>query len=100
MLRENDALEQVTLTYRKVGETHVFTARELPGLHIGSSSLYKAFEQSIKALGEHVTRLSGKEACYEAEMTFADFKKYLAGENAVMGSFVIAKKSLPHAQAA
>lgn len=94
MPRENMAPEQVTLTYRRVGDTHVFTARELPGLHVGSSSLYKAFEQAIKALGEHVSRLCEREVGYEAEMTFAQFRQYLAGENAVMQSFVIAKKAL------
>lgn len=99
MPRDSSPPEQVTLVYRRVGDTHVFTAPELPGLHVGSSSQAKAFEQSIKALGEHVSQLHGCTATYTVEMSFAMFKQCLAGENAVACSFVTAKKA-EHALAA
>lgn len=86
---------EVTLVYRELGKTHVFTAQELKGLHIGSSSLQTAFEQAIIALGEHVSRVFGCDAEYEAELSYDDFQRHLRADSAspLSGNFVIAKRA-------
>lgn len=54
-----EAPEEVTLIYRKVGATHVFTAEGFPGFHIGSSRLATAYKEALGALGEHVALVRG-----------------------------------------
>jgi hypothetical protein len=67
------APSEVNLIYRDVGKTHVFTALELPGFHIGSSQLEHVFTQATAALNEHVSRLCKCEAKYQLDYTFEEF---------------------------
>lgn len=78
--------KEVHLLYREVGRTHVFTAEEFRGFHIGARDLKKAYEQAITALGEHVslTLNCTSPVKYEAEYSYADFVRHLKGE---VGSF-------------
>jgi hypothetical protein len=84
--------QEVNLIYREVGKTHVFTAAELRGFHIGSESLAFAYENLAQALSEHVSRVFGCEAKYCIEGSFDEFRHHLGSEN-LLGSFVIAKKA-------
>jgi hypothetical protein len=97
--------EQVTLVYREVGKTHVFTARELRGFHIGSCDRKFAFEHAFTALSEHVSRLYNCHAEYKPLSSFQQFENHLKvsatnGRDALsksvellQGSFVIAQKA-------
>lgn len=69
--------ERVTLLYREVGHTHVFTTSEWVGFHIGSSKLRVAFEKAIEALGEYATELYGCSATYVPEIPFEEFERHL-----------------------
>jgi hypothetical protein len=96
--------EQVTLVYREVGKTHVFTARELRGFHVGSAERKFAFEHAFTALSEHVSRIYGCHAEYKTDLTYAQFEAHLKGPTSngsdllkkgmelLSGSFVIAQK--------
>ena len=83
---------EITLVYRVVGKTHVFTALDMTGFHIGSSSLRCAFEQASVALGEHVTAVSGMQAQYSFEPSFEAFEAHLKGKG-LIGNFVKALRS-------
>lgn len=90
---------QVTLSYRVVGEakTHVFTCEELPGLHIGSSSLRKAFNEAFIALGEHVSHISGQDVSYAPSMDFNEFNAHLENRTAsprdmIISRYIVAKQ--------
>lgn len=87
----------VTLIYRAIGKTHVFTAQEFKGFHIGSSSLRKAYEQAIKALGEHVSLIYGQSVEYETRQTYEAFQRKLSGiddgDSDLFRSVVIATRS-------
>ena len=97
--------EQVTLVYREVGKTHVFTARELRGFHIGSADRKFAFEHAFAALSEHVSRLYDCKAQYQSILSYQEFEKHLKaptnngrdmmakGMDLLRGSFVIAQKA-------
>ena len=99
--------EQVTLVYREVGKTHVFTARELRGFHVGSCDRKFAFEHAFSALSEHVSRLYDCRAEYTSLLSYEQFENHLkapAGNGRDMltksmellrGSFVIAQKAHP-----
>ena len=93
--------EHVTLIYRAVGPTHVFTSSEWSGFHIGSHDLRDAFNQAIEALGEYVTELYGCEATYVPEMTFETFEKHLhrrgkTAQQSLADNFVTAKLAEMH----
>lgn len=64
---------EVNLIYRNVGKTHVFTALELPGFHIGSSQLAHVFHQATAALNEHVSKLCKCEAKYKLDYSYEGF---------------------------
>ena len=64
---------EVNLIYRNVGKTHVFTALELPGFHIGSSMLEHVFQQATDALNEHVSKLCKCEAKYKLDYSYEGF---------------------------
>ncbi len=89
---------EVTLLYREVGKTHVFTADhdKLRGFHIGSSDLSRAFHQAAIALGEHVSRVFGCSANYTLEISFTEFQERLGKDHDVQhilaGGLLIAKR--------
>jgi hypothetical protein len=64
---------EVNLIYRNVGRTHVFTALELPGFHIGSSMLEHVFQHATAALNEHVSKLCDCEATYKLDYSYEGF---------------------------
>jgi hypothetical protein len=80
---------EVNLIYRNVGRTHVFTAMELPGFHIGSSKLDYAFNKAAEALNEHVSKLYKCDATYQLEY---DFESFLAQIDSSNGPLVIARR--------
>lgn len=70
---------EVTLVYRPVGKSHVFTANghKMSGFHISSPVLKTAFELAGVALGKHVKTIYGIDAQYEIESSFDNFVKHL-----------------------
>jgi hypothetical protein len=74
--------QEVTLVYRPVGPTHVFTANgpEMSGFHISHPDRKVAFELAGDALGKHVKLIYGVDAEYEFDRSFADFESHLKGE--------------------
>jgi hypothetical protein len=86
---------QVTLVYREVGKTHVFTAIECRGLHVGSKDLKDAFENAIDALGQHVSLLYKSNVEYEAEITFEEFLDHMKRGSSLAGNIVKAKRAEP-----
>ena len=80
---------EVNLIYRNVGRTHVFTAMELPGFHIGSSLLEHAFNKAAEALNEHVSKLYRCEATYQLEFKYDAF---LAQIGSSTGPLVVARR--------
>jgi hypothetical protein len=87
---------EIALVYREVGASHVFNAPEVPGFHIGSSLLKKAFEQALIGLGEHMSRVCGRSVHYGADLTYEQFLAHLKnpdlqGTEALFSNFVIAK---------
>ena len=83
--------DHVTLVYREVGKTHVFTAQGLKGFHVGSCTLDAAFKLALTALGEHVSLLCGREVKYEAATALRDFKQHLKGDD-ILAPFVVANR--------
>jgi hypothetical protein len=81
---------EVNLIYRNVGKTHVFTALELPGFHIGSSMLNHVFDHALSALNEHVSKLYLCEATYKLDYSFDGF---LAQIESHTGPVVTARRS-------
>jgi len=71
--------EEITLVYRLVGPSHVFTANgpEMSGFHISHPNLKVAFDLAGKALGKHVSLIYRVDAQYEFERSFADFESHL-----------------------
>lgn len=84
--------DEITLVYRPVGLSHVFTATgpEMSGFHISHPSLQVAFGLAALGLGRHVTSLYGIEANYEIQCSYDDFLSHLKGEGQ-QGNFVIAR---------
>jgi hypothetical protein len=92
MIRRASPPAEVMLVYRKVGQSHVFTAIDFPGFYIGSSSLEHAFEQAARGLSQHVSKLYGSSVDYIFNPNFLEFKKRLKGGDLV-NNFVLAKIS-------
>src|SRR5579862_3754017 len=91
---------KVTLAYRVIGEakTHVFTSEDVPGLHIGSHSLEKAFNEAIAALGEIVSHMCGCHVVYQPAISFRDFvarleKRDLPANELLSSKFVVVTRA-------
>jgi hypothetical protein len=71
---------EITLVYRPVGKSHVFTATgpNMKGFHISSPHLRVAFDLAPVALGKHVGLIYGVPARYEIEHSFDDFAGHLS----------------------
>lgn len=71
---------EITLVYRPVGKSHVFTATgpNMKGFHISSPKLRLAFDLAPVALGQHVALVYGVPARYEIEHSFDDFEEHLS----------------------
>lgn len=85
---------EVTLVYREVGKTHVFTAPDLHGFHIGSSVLKNAYEQAVIALGQHVSRVFDCNVAYRMDRSFKEFESLLKKDDEFAGNFVLAKREM------
>lgn len=86
------APNEVALVYRQVGSSHVFTAKSAPGLHVGSSDLERAFDNALEGLGQHFTRLYGRQVSYQAEVDSAEFARRLSdGDEGLANCFVFAR---------
>lgn len=90
---------EVTLVYREVGKTHVFTAPDFRGFHIGSSVLKTAYEQAVIALGEHISRVYNCPASYRIERSFKEFETLLKKEDEFASNFVFAKREMENCAA-
>ena len=93
MDRLTEVPNEITLVYREVGGTHVFTAPNFKGLHIGSSDLKNAYSLVPVALSEHVSSVCSQESEYVLSMPFEQFESHLTS-GSIMDSIVIARKSL------
>ncbi|MBI2713644.1 MAG: hypothetical protein HYX37_04220 [Rhizobiales bacterium] len=84
--------DEITLVYRPVGQSHVFTAAEpeMSGFHISSPYLEVAFGLASIGLGGYVSKLYGIEAEYEIQCSFKEFEDHLKGKS-TLANFVIAK---------
>jgi hypothetical protein len=73
--------EEITLVYRPVGPSHVFTALgyRMSGFHISHYDLKTAYEWAEASLGPHVKLIYGIEADYEIPMGFETFKRHITG---------------------
>lgn len=83
---------EVTLVYRTVGKTYVFTSEDLPGYHIGSATLERAFELAVQGLGYHVSKIYGCHAQYSTQ-PFAEFEAHLKGEGLFKSCVFATRKS-------
>jgi hypothetical protein len=82
---------RVTLDYRETGKLHVFTAREVSGLHITGHELKETFNLAFAGLSVHVSELYGHEVKYSPEITFAEFERQLP-KKAPAKETIMAKK--------
>ena len=75
--------QEITLVYRPVGKSHVFTSpsSEMAGFHISHPSLKFAFNLAGYALGKHISELYQCSAVYEIEGSFEEFQGHLKGES-------------------
>jgi hypothetical protein len=89
---------EVTLIYRELGKTHIFTVAELRGFHVGSSSRSFVFNQLAEALSEHVSLVYGCKAQYRLEVAYEEFEARLNGGE-LRAPFLIAKRAEEHAVA-
>lgn len=89
-MANNQPPREITLVYREVGKTHVFSTQEFRGFHVGSSSLKFAFEKAIVALGLHVSEEFSCPVEYVMESTFSEFEDHLSGKGVTPG-FIVAK---------
>jgi hypothetical protein len=89
--------EEITLVYRPVGPSHVFTANgpEMSGFHISHPHRKVAFELAVEALGKHVALIYGVDTQYELERSYDDFETHLRNE--IEGNQVTAR--IAHTQA-
>jgi len=86
------APSSVELVYRVVGETHVFSSREILGLlHIGSVDRKTAFTNVISRLSKHVTAAYNCSAAYKCEMSYDEFAQHIDAENDMSGNFLTLK---------
>jgi hypothetical protein len=91
---------KVTLAYRVIGEakTHVFTSEDVPGLHIGSHSLEKAFNEAVAAVGELISHMCGCHVVYQPAVSFRDFvarleKHDLSAGERLSSKFVVVNRA-------
>jgi hypothetical protein len=91
MTRRETPPEEITLVYRPVGPSHVFTANgpEMSGFHISHPQRKTAFELAVKALGKHVHLIYAVDAHYQFERTYEDFEAHL--KDAIEGNEVKAR---------
>lgn len=68
MKQNNNPPEEVSVLYRKAGDTHVLTSDGINGLvHAGSSDPGQVHPMFIDALQIHVQKTYGVDAAYEHE---------------------------------
>jgi hypothetical protein len=74
--------EEITLVYRPVGPSHVFTANgpQMSGFHISHPFRKVAFELAVEAIGKHVALIYGVDAEYVFDRSYDDFESHLKGE--------------------
>ena len=86
-----NAPETIGLVYRQIGQTHVFTAKNVKGLvHIGSRDRKKAFEIALSALGAHVEVAYSVKAAYTPNMSYEEFSRHLELQDDIDGNFLSA----------
>lgn len=96
---ESHLPNEVTLVYREVGNSHVFTAAGIVGLvHVGSCDRKKAFDNAFVALSTHVSMLTGKKVSYVPDRTYEDFAEHVGG-NDLSSNFITARKQMNVASA-
>src|SRR4051812_44705817 len=75
---------EITLVYRPVGKSHVFTATgaNMKGFHISSPDRKVAFDLAALALGKHVGLVYGVHPVrYEIENSYDEFESHIGGIN-------------------
>jgi hypothetical protein len=85
---------RITLDYRETGDLHVFTAREVGGLHITGHALEETFNLAFAGLSAHVSELYGREVKYSPAISFDEFERHLhkQAKQALPKETIIAKK--------
>jgi hypothetical protein len=83
MARLSNPPAEITLVYRPVGKSHVFTSAspEMSGFHMSHPSLKCAFELASFGLGKHVSELYNCNAAYKVDGNFEDFEAHLKGDS-------------------
>jgi len=73
--------------------THVFTAEEFGGFHVGDTTLRGALDRAVRALGKHVTALYNlkEKAHYDLLGTPEDFEYSLHDADNPAGGSVVVK---------
>lgn len=89
MPRGSSPPEEITLVYRPVGPSCVFTANgpEMSGFHISHPHRKVAFDLAVKALGKHVALIYGVDAHYEFELSYEDFEAQLKSHEITANEF-------------
>jgi hypothetical protein len=92
---ETNMLREISIVYRKVGDSHVFTTLEFNGFQVGGPSLKRAFENLPEALSAHVSALEKAPMRYTLTESWQDFEGRLRSDN--FFDSLIALIALPHA---
>jgi hypothetical protein len=72
---------EIELVYKRIGNSHVFTAPQVGGFYYGSSSLEKTFNEAAKALSMHVSRLYHVKAEYSLGSSLSAFEHHLVSDD-------------------
>lgn len=75
---------EITLVYKPVGKSHVFTATgsKMKGFHISSPDRKRAFDLAGVALGRHVGLVYGVQTVrYEILNSYDEFEAHVGGIN-------------------
>lgn len=64
---------RIEIRHRRLGRLHVFTADDVPGLHVASSDLRNAYDLIEPVAGEIVRRMTGIGVRYTLDESFSGF---------------------------
>ena len=85
MARREAPPDEITLVYRPVGPSHVFTAlgAHMSGFHISHPDLKVAYGLAEASLGPHVKLIYGVAVEYEIPMGFEAFSRHIKGHQSL-----------------
>jgi hypothetical protein len=84
---------EITLVYREVAPSHVFTALgpRMRGFHISHPDRKTAFKLAEAALGAHVKLAFGVDAAYHISTKYEDFESHINGSRSLDSNKVKAR---------